>query len=153
VTSLPNPLRKLRDLWVLAKTERATPRQIGFAVALGVFVGCSPAVGFHGGLAVGCATVLRLNRLWAFLGSRTSAFFVLPLITYAEVQTAHHLRTGEWITLDRARVLEHGTELLADWFLGMIPVGGALATALGFLAYAIADRRARARKMGATESR
>jgi uncharacterized protein (DUF2062 family) len=136
-----NPLRKLREIWILAKNERASPRQIGFAVALGVFIGCSPAIGFHGGLALACATILRLNRLWAWLGSRSSAIVVLPFIVYAEVEIAHAIRTGAWVTLDREHVLDQARELLGDWFLGMVPVGGALAAVLGFLAYFLAKRR------------
>jgi uncharacterized protein (DUF2062 family) len=143
--SFSNPITKLRKLWQLARTERATPRQIGWAVAVGVFVGCTPAIGFHGGIAVASATILRLNRLWAFIGSRTSAFFVLPLITYAEVEIAHHLRTGAWVTLDRQHVIEQAKELLLDWFIGTVPVGGALAATLGLAAYALARRRARSR--------
>jgi uncharacterized protein (DUF2062 family) len=140
--SFSNPIAKLRQLWLLAKNERATPREIGWAVAVGVFVGCTPAIGMHGGIAVASATILRLNRLWAFIGSRTSAFFILPLITYAEVEVAHHLRTGAWVTLDREHVLDQAKELLLDWFIGTVPVGGALAATIGFIAYVLARRRA-----------
>ena len=86
------------------------------------------------------------GSLWAFIGSRTSAFFILPLITYAEVEIAHHLRTGAWITLDRHHVIEQAKELLLDWFMGTIPVGGALAAALGFTAYALARSRAHTKR-------
>jgi uncharacterized protein (DUF2062 family) len=141
VALFANPLRKLREIWRLALSERASPRQIGLAVALGVFVGCSPAIGFHGGIALACATVLRLNRLWAWIGSRSSAIVVLPFIVYAEVETAHFMRTGSWVTLDRQRVLEQAAVLLGDWFLGMFPVGGALAALLGFAAFTLARRR------------
>jgi uncharacterized protein (DUF2062 family) len=144
-----NPIAKLRQLWHLAKNERATPREIGWAVAVGVFVGCTPAIGIHGGIAVASATILKLNRLWAFIGSRTSAFFILPLITYAEVEIAHHLRTGAWVTLDRKHVIDQAKELLLDWFIGTVPVGGALAATLGFVAYALARRRARTRAQAA----
>jgi uncharacterized protein (DUF2062 family) len=139
--SLGNPIAKLRQLWQLAKNERATPRQIGWAVAVGVFVGCTPAIGLHGGIAVTSATILRLNRLWAFIGSRTSAFFILPFITYAEVELAHRLRTGMWVTLDRKHVIDQAKELLLDWFVGTVPVGGCLAATLGFIAYWIARKR------------
>ena len=140
--SFSNPITKLRHVWHLAKNERATPREIGWAVAVGVFVGCTPAIGMHGGIAIASATILRLNRLWAFIGSRTSAFFILPLITYAEVEIAHHLRTGAWVTLDRQHVIDQAKELLLDWFIGTIPVGGALGAVLGLVAYALARRRA-----------
>src|SRR5690242_7009139 len=93
-------LQRLRSLWLLVLSERAAPREIGLAVALGVFVGSSPALGFHGWAAVGLATLLRLNRLWAFCGSRISNMVTLPWIAFAEVEVAHRARTGEWVDLE-----------------------------------------------------
>ena len=43
---------KIKRLWKLAKSERASPREIGWAVAIGAFAGCTPAVGVHGRLAM-----------------------------------------------------------------------------------------------------
>ncbi len=140
---ISTPLRKLRELWVLAKNERASPRQIGWAVAVGCFMGCSPAIGFHGGLALAAATILRLNRLWCWLGSRSSNIFVLPLLAWAQVEIAHRLRTGAWVEIHRDRMLEEASALLLDWFLGMLPVGLPFSFALGFLAFLWARRRAR----------
>jgi uncharacterized protein (DUF2062 family) len=108
-----------------------------------VFSGCTPAIGFHGWIALGLATLLRLNRLWAFLGSRVSTFFILPWIALAEVELAHRLRTGTWAAVTVDNVLREAPGLLVDWLLGAGLVGGALAAILGFVAYAIA-RRARA---------
>jgi uncharacterized protein (TIGR03382 family) len=142
---ISTPLRKLRELWVIAKNERASPKQIGWAVGVGCFMGCSPALGLHGGLALAAATLLRLNRLWCWLGSRSSNIFVLPLLAWAQVEAAHRLRTGAWVSIDRDRVLEEAQTLLLDWFLGMIPIGVPFSLALGLLAFAWARRRALAR--------
>jgi len=133
----------LRELWVLAKNERASPKQIGWAVGVGCFVGCSPALGFHGGLALAAATLLRLNRLWCWLGSRSSNIFVLPFLAYAQVELAHRLRTGAWVTIDRNHILEEASALLLDWFLGMIPVGVPFSLLLGFIAFLWAKWRAK----------
>ncbi len=129
-------------LWLLARSERATPRQIGMAVAVGTFMGCSPALGFHGWLAVGAATVLRLNRLYCWVGSRISNLVTLPWIVIAEVQVSHRLRTGEWLALRADEVLAHGRDLLLDWVLGMFPVGGGLSLVVGLGAYWLARWRA-----------
>lgn len=104
-------------------------------------MGCTPLIGLHAGLALVAATLLRLNRLWAVVGSRVSFFLLLPWITLAEIETAHRLRTGYWATLtvDDARVNARGW--LLDWCLGTIPVGGVLALSLGGCAYALAARR------------
>lgn len=148
-----SPIRKLveqlRTLYRAAKSERASPVQIGWAVGVGVFAGCTPAIGFHGALAIAMATMFRLNRLFAFLGSRVSAFFIMPWIIMAEVEVAHRIRTGAWVAIDRKTAVERAAELLVDWLLGTIPVGGTLAVVLGTLAYVIARSRRSAHPEGA----
>ena len=115
---------------------------IGLAVAMGVFAGCTPALGFHGGLAVGLATLARLNRLWAFIGSRVSNFVIMPWIILGEVQLAHRVRTGNWLTITLEEAPDRAPELLLDWCLGTLPVGGGLAVIFGFVAYGLSRRRA-----------
>jgi uncharacterized protein (DUF2062 family) len=134
---------KLKSLWLLARTERATPREVFWAVFVGAFMGCTPAIGIHGGLAVGAATLFRKNRLFAWLGSRVSNVLVLPFIVYAEVQVAHRLRAGTWAALsfERERVVAQAGELLLDWCLGSVPVGAAIGALAGLLAWAWARRR------------
>jgi len=134
-------LARVRELWRLAKNERATPRQIGWAVFVGVFAGCSPAVGFHGWVALALATLLRLNRMWAWIGSRVSFFLILPFIVYAEIEVSRVLRTGHELVLDRKAILEEAHLLLLDWIIGSVIVGLALGALFGSVAYAIAKFR------------
>ncbi len=115
------------------------------AVAVGVFAGCTPAIGFHGWVAVGAATILRLNRLYAFVGSRVSAFFILPFIIIAEIQSSHYVRTHTWVALSWQHASEEGFALFGDWILGTFLVGIPLAIVLGVLAYAWGMRRASAK--------
>jgi uncharacterized protein (DUF2062 family) len=144
VSSLPRFLtrfwQRTRDLWRRAKREHSTPREVGWSVAIGVFCGCSPFIGLHMWMALGLATALRLNRLWAFLGSRVSVSVLLAWIAFSEIQLAHRLRTGEWMPLKPADVLDHGWQLFGDWLLGAAFVGGVLAALLGGLAYGLARR-------------
>lgn len=140
-------LEKIKLVWKLAKSERATPREIGWAVAIGAFAGCSPAVGLHGPLAMALATLARKNRLFAWLGSRVSNPTILPFIVLAEVQIARWLRTGAFVEITRESILTQAPHLLLDWCLGTVPVGAALAIVMGLASYVVARRRdARARK-------
>jgi uncharacterized protein len=138
---------KVRLVVRLAKNERATPREVGWAIFWGVFAGCTPAVGFHGPVALALATLFRKNRLFAWLGSRISNVFFLPFLALAEIQLSHRLRTGSFAALDREHVLEQAGELLLDWCLGTIPVGFALGAIMGALAFRWAERRARRREL------
>jgi uncharacterized protein (DUF2062 family) len=143
---------RVRRLVRRAKNERASPREVGEAVFLGVFAGCSPAVGVHGPIALALATVLRRNRLYAFLGSRVSNIVILPFIVLAEVQASHVLRTGHWAALTRARVLDEAPSLLLDWIVGSILVGAVMGFVVGWLAYMWAKwRAARRRKVQADD--
>jgi uncharacterized protein (DUF2062 family) len=136
--------RRIRDLWRRAKAEHSTPREVGWSVAIGVFCGCTPFIGFHMWMALGLATALRLNRLWAFLGSRISTNVVLAWIAFSEIQLAHRLRTGAWLPLNPADILAHPWQLfgqvVGDWLVGAILVGAVLAALLGALSYGLARR-------------
>lgn len=146
--------QKILLLWQLAKSERAAPREIGWAVAIGAFVGCSPAVGLRPWIAIGIATLLKKNRLFAYLGSHTSNILFAPFITLTEIQLAHRVRTGAWMDLDRKHVIDQAPALLLDWCIGALPVGVAISAALGLTAYGIARRRdaRRARALAHTEA-
>lgn len=107
-------------------------------MGVGVLVGSTPAIGFHGWISVGLATLLRLNRLYAFLGSRVSSPVVLPFIVAAEVELAHRLRCGAYVALDQHDVVGQARGLLLDWCLGAVPIGIALAIVVGSVAYGAA---------------
>jgi uncharacterized protein len=115
-------------------------------VAVGVLSGCTPLLGLHMWIALGIASLVRLNRLWAFVGSRVSTNVFFVWIAFSEIELAHRLRTGAWLPLEPREAIDHGRELLEDWLLGTPLVGIPLATVLGLLAYA-ASRRWRARRL------
>jgi uncharacterized protein (DUF2062 family) len=127
-----------RALLVQAKNEHSSPREVGFAVATGVFSACTPFLGFHMWIALALATVFRLNRLWAFLGSRISIVPVFLLISFCEIELGHRLRKGKWVAMSVHDALAHGRELGVDWALGTVLVGVALAAAVGLAAYGVA---------------
>jgi uncharacterized protein (DUF2062 family) len=132
----PRPLRESSWLraalrvWELARKERCAPHEVGWAVGVGAFVGCTPLMGLHAGIAFVAATLLRLNRLWAVAGSRVSFVPLFAVISFTEIQAAHRLRTGAWAPLSVEEVLARGKELLADWCIGSVLVGGFVAVLL-----------------------
>jgi uncharacterized protein (DUF2062 family) len=118
---------------------------------MGAFCGCTPAVGFHGALAIAAATIFRLNRMWAWVGSRVSNFLILPFIVITEIQLAHRVRAGSFVELTRQDVLDKGSGLLVDWLLGCLIVGPVVAVAAGAVAYAVVGfKRTRARRPAPT---
>lgn len=135
------PTELAKELFARATAEHSTPREIGFSVGVGVFCACTPLVGLHTWLALAAATLLRLNRLWAALGSRVPLFL---WVSFGEIQLAHRLRTGAWVSLMPRDVLSQGRTLLSDWIVGTAIVGTALAAFAGLVAYACAKRWSRA---------
>jgi uncharacterized protein len=141
--------RRTCGLWSQAKREHSTPREMAWSVAVGVFCGTSPFIGLHMWMALGLATVLRLNRLWAFVGSRVSTSILIVWIAFSEIELAHRLRAGAWMAVSfapTAHVLDHGWQVFGDWFLGWTMVGTMLATLVGLLALGVARRWERIRR-------
>jgi uncharacterized protein (DUF2062 family) len=103
-----------------------------------VFCACTPFLGFHLLMAAALATVFRLNRLWAILGSRTGITPIWLSVAFCEIEVAHRLRVGEWVTMSVGDVAARGKELAIDWALGTASVGGAIAVLGGLAAYAVA---------------
>jgi uncharacterized protein (DUF2062 family) len=133
--------QRARELFERATREHSTPREVGWSVGIGVFCACTPFLGLHMWMALLLATGLRVNRLWAFLGSRASIGPLFPGIAFCEIESAHRLRTGAWASLAPREALAHGRALLTDWLVGTALIGSALAVAAGLLAYAWATRR------------
>jgi uncharacterized protein len=126
-------------MWQRAKSERSSPREIAISVGIGVFSACTPFIGLHMWIAMGLAALLRLNRLWALLGSRATFFPLFAFVTFAELEVAHRLRAGTWLPLSPSEAFARGPELLVDWAVGTVLVGGTLATLAATVAYAVAS--------------
>jgi uncharacterized protein (DUF2062 family) len=109
-------------------------------VGVGAFCACTPFVGLHLWMALALATVLRLNRLWAMIGSRLSTTPVFLLTTFAEIQLVHRLRTGSWVAMTLHDALARGPELAVDWAIGSVIIGTLIAVMAGALAAALARR-------------
>jgi uncharacterized protein (DUF2062 family) len=147
---------RARDLWHRARSERASPREIAWAVFIGVFSGCTPAIGVRPIIALGLATLFRKNRLFAYLSSHiTSNWLVIPWIILIEVQLAHRLRFGDFVTLDisrdRSDLVHQASNLLVDWVLGSILFGTACAAFIAVSAYGIASWRQQRRSAAVTD--
>jgi uncharacterized protein len=115
-------------------------------VAIGVFAGCTPFLGLHMWIAIALATLLGLNRLWAFAGSRVSFVPVFTAIAFCELEVGHRLRAGGWLSLAPHDAVVRGRGLIGDWLLGAVLLGGLLAIALGLAAYFVARRSAAGRR-------
>ena len=134
-----------RELVDRAKNEHSTPSKVGLSVGAGIFSACTPFIGFHMWIALALATFFRLNRLWAFLGSRVSIVPVYLWISFCEIELGHRLRSGRWLRLSARDALSQGRAFWIDWGVGTLLIGGALAALGGLVAYRCARGWGKAR--------
>lgn len=135
-----HPLRSIRRLLM----ERARPRELMFAVALGVFLGAVPLIACHTLAILIAAAVLRLNRVVAVAASQLCMPPVVPAVC---IEVGHLLRCGRFLTLEGVQDVGNasfvqlgymGLRCLLDWCIGSLPVGAVLALLLGAATYVTA---------------
>lgn len=111
--------RALRDL----QGEDLTPARLGFAVAVGLFIGSQPIFGLHLLLVLFVCLKLRLNAVLSYVAANISNPFFAPALLTAEVQVGGRVRTGHWPRLDRE--IQAGYGAFVD-FAGHLLVGAPL---------------------------
>ena len=147
--SAPRPAAKrrlpwLREMLYRLRTEGDTPARQAAAVALGLFVGCTPLYGLHLALCVVLARVFGLNRVKTYLAAHISTPVLMPFLIFLELQTGR-LALGRPLLSLRPAQISAGwrwdAEHLQFWHWkswGELMVGslvvGALLAVLGALA-------------------
>ncbi len=127
--SLRHPLRSMRNLL----EGRATPMDIGLAVALGIFLGTLPIMGLHSVAILAAASYLRQSKVVALAASQLCA---PPLVPALAVEAGHFLRHGRFLTDLSMQTLGHQfLDRAWEWVLGSLALAPLLALAMGFTAW------------------
>ena len=117
------------------------PAALAAAVALGIFLGCSPFYGLQTVLVFALAAALRLNPVAAFLGSQVSFPPLGVALVGAEVALGEWLRYGRWSApkgqVGAAWIHWLWHHALVSWALGSALLGSALAALGGLLVWAL----------------
>ena len=132
-----HPLRSIK----IMLTDRATPKELAFAVSLGVFLGSVPLIACQMLTILVVAAFLRLNRVVAIAASQICMPPVVPAIC---IEVGHFMRYGSFLTLNGIHSL-HGASFLElgymgllclwDWFLGSLLIGPVLSLVFGSITY------------------
>lgn len=134
--------REIRDLLYKMRTEALSPGRQAAAVALGVFIGCSPLYGLHLALCILLARLLRLNAGLAYLAAHVSLPGIGPFLLLAELETGRRLRGQSYLHIHVADLKEIGLRQVgADLLIGSAVIGAVLAILFGGLAWWLAKRR------------
>jgi uncharacterized protein (DUF2062 family) len=138
--------------------EGGSPARQATAVALGIFIGCTPLYGLHLTLCVIFARLLGVNRVKTYLAAHISTPLLMPFLLFFEVQTGRLVRGKPLLSLRPSQVPERwrwDSHHLAFWHwkswadlvAGSIVLGLVLAAVLGIATYFLVRRGQRSREI------
>ena len=128
------PIKRFRALMRYLVHEKSSPGELGMAVALGVFWGCSPWIGFHWMLALYSSTRQHVNRIAAVAATNISFGPLTGVLAIASIWLGK-LMLGQPMALPRTtnwRILSNfAWNSLGAWALGSVIIGLVAAVSLG----------------------
>jgi SAM-dependent methyltransferase len=124
------------------RTEGEGAGRDGWAIGLGILVGCLPVYGLHLALCWVLGRGFGLNRLKMYLAANISNPFVAPALLFSEIQIGAWLRRGAVhpLSVDAVRQVSPWS-FGADLAIGSVVLGSALGGLLGFLTWAMTRGR------------
>jgi len=139
--------RVLHATWWRLLREHVEPKELAWAVFLGIFIGLSPFYGTHVVAALLCAFFFRLNKLAVWLATNVSFPVISPFFAFVSCQLGHIALEGrplsigfdEFVNGDKLQLVK---DLFWYWTVGF-PIQGML---LGPLAALVTYRVARNRQ-------
>jgi uncharacterized protein (DUF2062 family)/SAM-dependent methyltransferase len=140
--------RRWARLFHKLRTEGDTPVRQACAVALGLFIGCTPFYGFHLALSLLFGKLFRLNRLKVYVASNISNPLVAPFLYASEIQLGGWLRRGTWYLPSNWSTIRWW-DVAGDVLLGSLVIGTVLGIAAGLGTYAVVNRRGLPRDVAA----
>jgi uncharacterized protein (DUF2062 family) len=136
--------KQLRELLYRIRTEGLSPGEQAGAVALGVFIGCSPFYGLHLALCILFAKLFRLNQGLTYLAAHISLPGVWPLLVFAQLQLGRWLRGRPLLSIRPSELKMADISLKQfglDLLLGATVVGAVLAALFELLTLWAARKR------------
>lgn len=141
--------RILRATWWRLLREHIEPRELAWAVFIGLFIGLSPFYGTHVIAALACAAAFRLNKLAIWLATNVSFPVISPFFAFISCQLGHLALHGEPLLLGFD---EFRDELVSDkwgflwrmfkyWTVGFPIQGLILGPILAGVTYRVASNR------------
>ena len=127
-----------RELLYRLRTEGGTPGRTAAAVALGIFIGCTPLYGLHLPLCIIFARLLGLNRLKTYIAAHISTPVVLPFLLLGEIQVGRVLRGARLLPIRAGQLRQdfdfwHWRAWGGDLLVGSVVVGMVLAALFGLV--------------------
>lgn len=143
--------QRIHELWAHLRAEHSDPARLGWAVAIGVFLGTLPVYGIHLPICIFAAWLFRLNKITVYLAANISNPLIAPLLVAGGIAIGEYVRFGVVRPIDMssaATFLESLSVMggaIPDRFLscllGDAILGAGLGAVLGPAVYLWAKRR------------
>jgi uncharacterized protein (DUF2062 family)/SAM-dependent methyltransferase len=135
----------LRALLYELRVEGHSPARQACAIALGVFIGCTPLYGLHLPLCIVLARLFGLNRLKTYIAAHISTPVLLPFLLFGEIQVGRLLRGARPLSIHPGQLKEdfafwHWRARVSDLLVGSLVVGLVLGALFGLLTYWLVRR-------------
>jgi uncharacterized protein (DUF2062 family)/2-polyprenyl-3-methyl-5-hydroxy-6-metoxy-1,4-benzoquinol methylase len=142
---------KLRELLYRLRIEGDTPIRQAGAVALGIFIGCTPLYGLHLPLCIVCARLLGVNRVKTYIAAHISTPVLMPFLLFFEVQAGRLVRGKRLLSIRPSQIHAHWRwdfwhlawwhwRSWLDLIVGSLVLGVVLAALLGLVTYLLLER-------------
>lgn len=144
-------LKRSSRYWYLrVLRQKSTPRELAFALALGVFIGAMPIIPFQSVVVIALAFAFRVNKLAAWLASCYSNAFTMAPFYYFLFVVGNFFLPFKGVMFDPSRLemaqlIESGWELFSVIFAGGL-IFGIPATLLTYFLSHFIIRRYRERR-------
>ncbi len=133
------PGRLQRAIYRLRTEGSGSRARDAWTIGLGLFIGCSPLIGFHLGICLVVGWLLGLNRAKMYLAANLMNPIILPGVFFAEVQTGAWLRRGHAYAISTETFHSlNPWHFGHDLFLGSLVIGalvGGFGGLMTFLAF------------------
>ncbi len=148
--------RSLRYLYLRFVRFRREPAELARGMAIGVFIGFTPTLGFHMVLAVAFSMILQGNKIMAALGTWVGNFVTLPVIFPVEYLIGQWLLGGSHpnlreLSMTPFEILHASWNILLPLSIGSLVLGSVASLVAYFLTVPLfrllQERHKRARRV------
>ena len=114
--------KRLKDVLHLSDTP---PKRLAASLAIGVFISCTPFYGFHTLLAIGAASLFRVNKIATVTGAWLNLPWFAPFIYGLSLKVGESILTGGegQSVLSRLSLRELSAEIAPSLSLAQIKEG------------------------------
>ena len=128
------PLARARQLMRYLVREKSSPGELGMAVGIGAFIGCTPLIGVQWLLALYAGTRMHLNRVATVAATNVSFGPLMALIAIASILLGKAITGGSYyvpLTLEFSVLHPYLRASLGEWVLGSTIIGLVMAFITG----------------------